>query len=241
MDIAKVYIKGQIGSTYNPETGEVVEKGVELAEVILMVNANLEAEILEIWIDSPGGDVIIGRAIRDYIASLKNAWTVAGDFCASAATEIALAVPLERRKKVAGGKYIIHNPWMSVAGDATVLHEAADFVAEAEAEMLNMYHKATGLDKAALKGLMALETSLTDEQLTEFKFVSQIIPKAELKALAFMPHKKVNFNKAEMEKTIAKIVGSKFDEFKKSIGIKVAAKAPVKKIVKAEKAPAVGM
>ncbi|HRP60503.1 MAG TPA: ATP-dependent Clp protease proteolytic subunit, partial [Vicingus sp.] len=81
------------------------------------------------------------------------------------------AVPLNKRKIVAGTEYFIHNPLLNnVRGNSEQLIQAANYIKPYETAMLNMYAKATGLDKATLQGLMAQETSLTDEQAKALGF-----------------------------------------------------------------------
>ena len=189
MKIANIYIKGQIGDSYN-EDGTVAVKGVKLADVVLQMEANKGSDRYDVYINSNGGSIDIGRAIAKYIGSFANTFTIADTNCKSMGTEIHLSVPLERRAVISGTDYLIHNPLLvGVSGNAKELSEASDYIKTFEKEMLAMYHNATGLDKAALEGLMAQESSLTDEQLKSLGFVSLIIPKAELKAVAFIDNK----------------------------------------------------
>ena len=192
--IGHIYINGQIGST---ET----QKGVELQDVIMQVEANKEALQLIIHINSNGGSVRVGKLIADYISKLPNAVTIAEKFCASMGTEIHLSRPIYQRKIEAGCDYFIHCPLIDgISGNADELQEAADYIRQTEAVMLNMYHKATGLDKSALSGLMKQETSLTPEQCISLGFASEIVMPLELKAVAFIEESKLikNQNKEEM-------------------------------------------
>lgn len=232
MNIANIYINGQIGNTYN-EDGTVRIKGVELADVVSQMNASRGADVINVYINSPGGSIEIGRAISKYIGSFANVFTIADTMCASMGTEIHLSVPLERRKIIAGTQYIIHNPMLvGVTGNASELSEASEYIKTFEKEMLNMYASATNLEKTALEGLMSLETSLTCEQCKEFNFVSEIIPRSELKAVAFI-EKQTNTNQIinEMKKTIKELVAVGLNNLRKELGIKV---AEVKTEAKAE-------
>lgn len=217
MPRANIYINGQIGSTYN-EDGTIHTKGVELADVVLQVEANKEAEGFNVYINSPGGSIDIGRAIAKYIGSLQNVITIADGMCASMGTEIHLAVPLANRKMIAGTRYIIHNPLLvGVSGNAAELNDAADYIKKYEKEMLAMYHNATGVDKAALEGLMAQETSLTDEQCKTLNFVSEILPKVE-KAIAFIENQK----QTEIMTKVKTLVASAIAGIRKELGLKEA-------------------
>lgn len=200
MPRVKILIAGQIGSTYN-EDGSVKDKGVELQDVVMQVASNPDAEGYDILIESGGGSVDVGNAIAAYISSLPNVITIAGTFCASIATRIHLAVPVEKRKKIAGGRYIIHNPMLTnVTGNSAELSEMADYIKQFETDMIKMYHNATGLDKAAIEGLMAQETDLTDEQCKTFGFISEVLTVEGPKAIAFITTKPKQTTEITMSK-----------------------------------------
>lgn len=182
--IGKIYINGQIGSTDD-------KKGVELQDVVSQVEANKEAEVLHIYINSEGGSVRVGKLIADYISKLDNAITIADNFCASMGTEIHLARPIHQRKITAGTNYFIHCPLIEgFSGNSDELAEASEYIKQTETMMLNMYHKATGLNKAALSGLMKQETSLTAEECISLGFCSEILN--EFKAVAFIDKELIN-------------------------------------------------
>ena len=211
-----IYINGQIGSDEST-------KGVELQDVIMQVEANKEAETLYIHINSPGGSVRVGKLIAEYIKNLPNAITIAEEFCASMGTEIHLARPLHQRKIRQGCEYFIHSPLIEgISGNADELQEASDYIRQTEQMMLNMYHKATGLDKSALIGLMKQETSLTDEDCVSLGFASEIIPSLELKAVAFIDKELINNNnqndsKMNLKEKIVAAINTAFGEENKEV------------------------
>lgn len=205
-----IYINGQIGS-------DETTRGIELQDVITQVEANKEATLLMIHINSPGGSVRVGKLIAEYISNLPNAITIAEDFCASMGTEIHLARPLHQRKIREGCEYFIHSPLIEgISGNADELKEASDYIRQTEQMMLNMYHKATGLDKSALLGLMKQETSLTAEDCINLGFASEILQSLELKAVAFVDKELINNNikteKMNLKEKIVASISSIFNE-----------------------------
>jgi len=221
MIIGNIYITGQIGSTED-------SKGVDLQDVVMQVEANKDADVLHIHINSPGGSVNVGRLIAQYISKLPNAVTIAEGLCGSIATEIHLSVPLMNRKIVSETQYFIHNPLLQdVSGNAEELLRASEFVKVYEKEMLQMYVKRTGTDKAAIEGLMNAETSLTDQQCKALGFVSEIIEKAQLKAVAFYDKEiiKSDNNKIIDMSKIAEEIKKGFLNLKAELGIKPEVKA----------------
>ncbi|CAB5216952.1 Clp protease proteolytic subunit /Translocation-enhancing protein TepA [uncultured Caudovirales phage] len=199
--IGNVYIKGQIGNSYD-ENGIITKNGIELIDVVSQVQGLGEVDIINVHIDSEGGYVEVGRSIAQFISSLGNVNTIAENLCASIATEIHLSVPLNNRFIQEGTSYIIHNPFlMNVTGDASALEEMSKNIKETESEMINNYSKATGVSKEALSGLMKIETSLTTDQCLKLNFASAIVPKQQQRAVALIYNQKqTNMKKPLMER-----------------------------------------
>jgi ATP-dependent protease ClpP protease subunit/regulator of replication initiation timing len=199
--IGNVYIKGQIGNSYD-ENGIVTKMGVELIDVVSQVQGLGEVDTINVHIDSEGGYVEVGRSIAQFLSSLGNVNTIAENLCASIATEIHLSVPLNNRFIQEGTSYIIHNPFlMNVTGDASALEEMSKNIKETESEMINNYAKATGVSKEALSGLMKIETSLTTDQCLKLNFASAIVPKQQQRAVALIYNKQqTNMKKPLMER-----------------------------------------
>jgi ATP-dependent protease ClpP protease subunit len=183
MNKNEVFISGVIGNSYNPD-GSIKEKGVELVDVVEQVADLGEVDEITFVINSPGGNVSVGLDIKDFIASIPNAKTYAGEMCASIATVIHTAVPLQNRSKEQGGKYMIHNPWVELSGDAATLASVAKDMDEIEKNLEGHYSKATGASKETISAFMASEMWLTDDQCIKLKFASEVIPKASLRAVA---------------------------------------------------------
>ena len=192
-NIGKVFITGLIGNDYD-EQGNVSEKGVELIDVVEQVAALGEKDEYHFLIKSQGGNVNIGKDIGAFIGAMDNAFTIATELCASIATIIHTSVPLQNRSIEEGTKYMIHNPWGSVTGDANVMEQAAKAFQDVEKDLELHYAKATGTKKETISAFMASETFLTPEQCVNLKFASQIIPKPTLRAVAKLQTKNKNMS-----------------------------------------------
>ena len=194
--IGHIYINGQIGS-------DSMTRGVELQDVIIQVENNKKATSLHFHVKGQGGSVRVGDLIADYIETLPNAYTIA-EGVASISTRICLAVPIERRSILADTEYFIHNPlFQGINGNAEELRYAADQLDPVQEELLSMYHKSTGLAKAALEGLMRQETSLTDEQCVTLGFASKVDERTELQAVAFLDNEtKTKINMSTIKEQI---------------------------------------
>jgi ATP-dependent protease ClpP protease subunit len=196
MKIGHIFITGLIGTSFN-EDGSIKEKGVELLDVVeQMESLEGDEEAVHVHINSKGGYVTVGDSIAQLISGIPNVATIAEGFCASIATKIHLAAPLENRFIEEGCNYMIHNPFLAnVSGDATKLKELSASIQQTENDLEKMYSQATGLDKKIISGLMAQETFLTDEQCITLKFASAPIIKKQLaRAVALMYSKNENNN-----------------------------------------------
>jgi len=190
--IGNVYIIGQIGSNYD-DNGNLIKKGVEVIDVVQQLSSIQDAERVNVYINSEGGFVDTGRQIAELLKNVPNCFTIASELCASIATEIHLAVPLQNRLIEKGTTYMIHNPlFMGVSGDADTLKRMSESIKKTESEMESMYSKATGLSKEILSSLMQVETHLTDEQAVKLNFASKVIDKMERKAVALFNNQKSN-------------------------------------------------
>lgn len=202
-----VYIIGQIGS-------DEKTKGVELQDVVQQLEPLKNFDEVFVHINSPGGYVGVGNDIHDYIASFSNVKTIAENYCASIATKIHLAVPVQNRFIEEGCEYMVHNPLLdNVSGNAEQLIAMGESIKPIQKELVNTYIAATGMSKAAVEGLMNQETTLTSEQAISLGFASKILPKAALKAVAFYEQVKTKTeNKMSEEKSFMEKVKSLFKE-----------------------------
>lgn len=112
------------------------------------------------------------------------------------------------------GIFMIHNPWVSMDGDANELIDMAISLKETELEYVNWYYENTGTDKEIISSVMAENINLTPKQVEELGFANVVYP--TINAFA----KLKNNNKIEMdekvieklnvfEKLLNKIIGKK--------------------------------
>jgi ATP-dependent protease ClpP protease subunit len=197
MKIGHIFINGLIGTVYNTDDS-IAEKGVELLDVVEQVESlEGDEETIHVHINSKGGYVSVGDQIAEFIAELPNVHTIAENVCASIATKIHLAAPLQNRWIEDGCNYMIHNPFLppdSVGGDAAALQKVTDGMKSTEEGLEKMYAKATGLSKTVVSGLMAQTTFMTPEQCLTLKFASLIVKKEQAQPIALMYNETENKN-----------------------------------------------
>ena len=147
--------------------------GVSALGVIDAIAAAGDAKTLNVFINSPGGDVFEGRAIMAAIGRFQGK-TIAhiDSLCASAATSIALACGEVRMSD--GAFFMIHNASGLAWGDKTAMRETADLLEKVEGSIVNDYTVKTGKDEAQVRAWMDAETWFTAAEAKAEGFVDSI-------------------------------------------------------------------
>lgn len=136
---------------------------------------------IDVEIHSCGGNCIEGYAIYDAlrVSGKEIACTVVGT-CASMATVILLAAPLERRAMYQNARLLIHNPFIPELGKATIetLNSALNSLNSEKERMLNIYTERTGKSREELEAQMATDDWFGSDKAIELGFVSYVVPAA---------------------------------------------------------------
>lgn len=193
MDIAYISIIGEVGEQ------------VKLEDIVAQTNMHREAQELVFLISGPGGDADEGEAIANHINNLKQR-TVAknvGDV-ASIDANIYLACDHRIWDKTKG-RFLIHNPWMTVEGDSSELKDRAEFLAQYENRIAKFISNQTGLDIDTTKSLMNKDDFLDNDNLVSLGIAHEII-ESEFKAVAKLnKQKNVKMDNTEVEKKLGVI------------------------------------
>ena len=132
-----------------------------------------KAKTLELYINSPGGDVFESRAI---MAELKrfpgNTIAHIDGLCASAATSIALACG--EVVMYDGAFFMIHNASGLAWGDKAELRATADLLEKVEGVIVKDYITKTGKDEAEIMAMMDAETWFTAQEALDNGFVDRL-------------------------------------------------------------------
>ena len=140
------------------------------------VNKLLEeaaGEAVEVYINSPGGDVFAGSeiytALREYRGNVKI--KIVG-IAASAASVVAQAAESEISPT---GMFMIHNVKTDTYGDYNDMSHSADTLLTANQAIINAYLVKTGMSSEQLQGMMDKETYMSAQQAVDMKFVDRIM------------------------------------------------------------------
>lgn len=140
---------------------------------------------IDVELHSCGGSCIEGYAIYDAlrVSGKEISCTVVGT-CASMATVILLAAPLERRAMYPNARLLIHNPhFPSLDGVATIEHleGALSRLKDEKERMMAIYMERTGKTREELEAQMSTDDWFGSDKAIELGFVSHIVPLASAK------------------------------------------------------------
>ena len=137
---------------------------------------------IDVELHSCGGDCIEGYAIYDALrASGKEISCTVVGLCASMATVILLAAPLERRKMYQHAQLLIHEPYCPRGAfneDLTIgnLQDKMNFLSQERNKMISLYVDRTGHAQEEIETQMIAGSWFGSEKAIELGFVSSVIP-----------------------------------------------------------------
>lgn len=148
---------------YDPIVGDQFEAelfgGVSAQDLVPQL-AKLEADTINLRINSPGGDVFAAQAIS---TALKQhpAQVIAhiDGIAASAATAIACAC--DQVVMAEGAMYMIHNSWTLAVGDRNALMDTAALLEKIDTVLAQGYASRSGKSVADIAAMMDAETWFT--------------------------------------------------------------------------------
>ena len=169
-DTASVYIYDVISADW----------GVSALSVIDSINQAGDAKVLNVHINSPGGDVFEGRAIMAAINAFRgNTVAKIDSLCASAATSIALAC--NEVEMADGAHFMIHNAHGMAYGDKAALRHTADVMEKIEGAIVNDYTSKTGKSAEEIRAMMDAETWMTANEAKDAGFIDRVTSKSDVK------------------------------------------------------------
>lgn len=151
--------------------------GVSAMDVVAQLNLIGDAQLLHVYLNTPGGDVFEGRAIMAEIRRFAGK-TVAhiDSLCASAGTSIAMACDEVEMSK--GAFFMIHNASGWAYGDKQDMRETADLLEKVEGAIITDYTDKTGKDAAEIAAWMDAETWFTAEEALAAGFIDRLAPES---------------------------------------------------------------
>jgi ATP-dependent Clp protease protease subunit len=139
-----------------------------------------DIDILNVYINSPGGDVFAGQAIY---SMLKRHKAYVNVFIDGIAASIASLIAMAGDKVIMpeNAMMMIHSPWTFAVGNAQDFRKLADDMDKIRDSMIVAYESRSALTTEEITEIMDAETWLSAEECLEYGFADEI---AEAKQIA---------------------------------------------------------
>lgn len=163
----ELYLYDAIGSDwYGGISAQMVADAVRSMEKDGMREMN-------IFINSPGGDVFEGSAIYSVLSRFSGGRHVYVDgLAASAASYIAMVG--DDITTAFNAMWMVHNPWGIVIGDKNLMRETADQLEKVGGVMADTYVRRTKQDLADILAMMDAETWMTAQEARDRGFTDSV-------------------------------------------------------------------
>lgn len=130
---------------------------------------------VNIFLNSPGGDVFEARAMAALIARHPGAVSVTVDgVAASAATYFALSA--SRTMITDGSLFMVHNSWTWTFGNKHELRQTSDLLDKVDGTIAADYARKTGAKSEQIASWMDAETWFSAQEALDNKFVDAVMP-----------------------------------------------------------------
>lgn len=143
----------------------------------------IDAPVIHLRINSPGGDVFAGRVIEQAIREAKATVIAHVDgYAASAASYVALAA--DEVVIAPGGFFMIHKAWSIGYGNSDDLMQLAGLLDKIDSTLVDTYVAKTGQERQQIIDWMSDETWFTADEAVAAGFADRIaecVPKASAK------------------------------------------------------------
>ena len=121
---------------------------------------------IAIRLNSPGGDAFMGVSIMNALRRHPAKVTVHVDALAASAASI-VAMGADKVVMHEGSMLMIHRAWTLAMGNSEDLAKVSDTLAKVDQNLIDIYHRKSGLDKAKVKQMLDAETWLGAEEAVE--------------------------------------------------------------------------
>lgn len=133
-----------------------------------------DIQVINVYINSYGGEVAEGLAIR---SALKRHKAKVRTYCDGFAASIASVIFSAGDERIMSNASLlfIHNAWSYASGDANAMNKAAEDLAKITQASIEAYKEVVNLSEEKLKELMDAETWLSPAECIEMGFATQIV------------------------------------------------------------------
>lgn len=161
---ATIYLHGVIGGWW----GDIDET------MFAQAMAGIDADVIHLRIDSPGGDVFAARSMMTAISQHRATVIAHVDgLAASAATGICMAC--DEVEITQGAGFMIHNAWTIAIGNKGDMRSTGDLLEKIDAGLVNDYARRTGKTADEVAAWMDAETWFTADEAKANGFADRVV------------------------------------------------------------------
>ena len=140
-----------------------------------------DISVLNVYINSPGGDVFAGQAIYSMLKRHKAHVNVHVDALAASIASV-VAQAGDTRYVPANGMMMVHKAWTRVEGNADDLRKMAGDLDKIGETIVAAYEERATIGRDEILALMEAETWLTAEECVAYGFADEITPAKQIAA-----------------------------------------------------------
>ena len=164
MDEETLQLYGEIG----PAWAGMIDD----ASVIRALDEMKNSKKIHVRLNSPGGDYFLGVSISNALRRHNAKIIVHVDALAASAASV-IAMGGDRVIMHPGSVMMVHRAWSITMGNAADFEKAADMLNKVDDNLIDVYHKRTGLDKTKLRALVEAETWMTGDEAVQYGFADE--------------------------------------------------------------------
>ena len=156
--------------------GAIGDFGITAQSVAEALSAATGVKVLRVYVDSPGGDLMAGKAIYNQLARFAaNAEVVATVDGVAASAASFLIMGATRILMAPQSTMMIHEAQAAVVGRASEMRKLADVLESETANLIAIYAKRTGRKPDEIAAMLAAETWMTAEEAVGAGFADEVV------------------------------------------------------------------
>lgn len=145
---------------------------IDDVSVIRALDELKDARKIHVRLNSPGGDYFLGVSIMNALCRHPAKIIIHVDALAASAASV-IAMGGDQIVMHPGSLLMIHRAWSIRMGNAEEFTKAADTLGKVDTNMIDVYHRKTGLDKTKLRTMIDAETWMDSGEAVEMGFADE--------------------------------------------------------------------
>lgn len=186
-DVAEIFLYDVIGSDF-------FSQGISAKQFANEWVAIRQRSKIIVRINSPGGDVYEGMAIRSLLMEERDKLEVRVDGLAGSIASV-IALSSDTVYISDGGAFFVHDPWAVAIGTANELRTVADNLDTVTEQIVEIYHQYTGVARRDWRKMMEEETLIGPDRAVELGLAKPMPESVRAEKAAYVNEWKIVLSK----------------------------------------------